>query len=80
MMNLKAAFTAVLLITALASCARVKTVIFISDGDPVRLREPIKSAPVWVAGDGGVWVPGLIDIPAGWYCLPDPAEETPVEE
>jgi hypothetical protein len=46
--------------------------IFVPDGDPARLREPVKNTPVWVMGADGKPVAAKMTIPAGWYCLPDP--------
>lgn len=48
--------------------------IFVPDGAPVRLREPIKGAAVWVQNENGAWVEGTVDLPAGWYALSDPTE------
>lgn len=61
----------VLLVIALliAGCA-VRT-IYIPYGEPVRLREPIRNAKVWVADKSGKETPGEMDLPEGWYCLPD---------
>jgi len=46
-------------------------VILIPPGEPVRLRETIRDAPVWVRDAEGEEVAGVMDLPAGWYCLPD---------
>lgn len=44
--------------------------IYVPDGTPVRLRETIKGAKVWVKDADGQAVPGRMDLPEGWYCLP----------
>jgi hypothetical protein len=44
--------------------------IYVPDGTPVRLRETIHSAKVWVKDADGQAVPGRMDLPEGWYCLP----------
>jgi hypothetical protein len=44
--------------------------IYVPDGTPVRLRETIKGAKVWVKDANGQAVPGRMDLPEGWYCLP----------
>lgn len=48
--------------------------VYVRDGDPVRLREDIKRAEVWVLDDKGDWIEGRITLPEGWYALPDPGE------
>ena len=57
--------------------------VYVSDGEPVRLRETVRSAKVWILDADGKAVPGEMDLPAGWYCLPDPGTEAdapPTEE
>lgn len=49
--------------------------IHVPDGEPVRLRETIREAKVWVMGADGKPVAGQMDLPEGWYCLPVPDEE-----
>ena len=46
--------------------------IYVPDGTPVRLRETVHSAKVWVLDAQGRPVEGMMDLPEGWYCLPDP--------
>jgi hypothetical protein len=53
----------------LTGCVSTKTV-YISDGEPVRIRETIKNAKVWTLDTDGKPVAGKMDIPAGWYALP----------
>jgi hypothetical protein len=45
--------------------------IYVPPGEPVRLRETIQDAKVWVLDASGTPVPGKMDLPSGWYCLPD---------
>jgi len=44
--------------------------IYVPDGTPVRLREPIKKAKIWVLDKDGKAVKGTMDLPEGWYALP----------
>ena len=44
--------------------------IYVSDGEPVRLRETIRGAKVWVKDQQGRTVAGRVDLLEGWYCLP----------
>lgn len=71
----KAAGTGIvlLMLPLLAGCATCT--VYVPDGEPVRLREPVKAAKVWVLGADGKPAPGVMDLPAGWYCLPDPGTE-----
>ena len=46
--------------------------VYIPDGTPVRLRETVKDAKIWVKQKDGNIVPGKMDLPEGWYCLPVP--------
>jgi hypothetical protein len=48
--------------------------IYVPDGEPVRLRETVKGAKVWVLDASGQPTPGVMDLPEGWYCLPVPEE------
>ena len=50
-------------------CART---IYVPDGTPVRLRQTVRGVKVWVLDAGGRPVAGRMDLPEGWYCLPDP--------
>ena len=49
--------------------------IYIPRGEPVRLRETIHNAKVWVKDANGNTVPGRVDLLEGWYCLELPPEE-----
>jgi len=63
-----------------SGCGRVRTVL-VPPGEPVRLREPVKKAKVWVADKDGKEVPGEVTVPAGWYALaPEPEAKAPASE
>lgn len=64
---------AFLCIFFLAGCGT--RTIYVADGEPVRLRETIRGAKVWVKDQHGQNVAGKMDLPEGWYCLAVPAEE-----
>jgi hypothetical protein len=49
--------------------------IYVPSGEPVRLRETIKNAKVWVKDSDGNAVAGEMDLPEGWYALPVDDEE-----
>jgi len=46
--------------------------IYVPDGTPVRLRETVRNAKVWVKDAEGKVVPGRMDLREGWYCLSMP--------
>lgn len=66
-----------LMLVLLAGCKT--TALFVPDGSPVRLRETIKGARVWVQNERGAWIEGKVDLPAGWYCLSN-SEDPTVQE
>lgn len=59
-----------LLATALLLSGCGTRTIYMPSGEPVRLRETIHSAKVWVLDENGRPIPGVMDLPEGWYCLP----------
>jgi len=61
-----------LLLLILPSCAT--RTVYVPDGTPVRLRETVRHTKVWVMDERGQSVPGEMDLPEGWYCLPDEQE------
>ena len=65
---------AVVLILALLPGCGTRT-IYVANGEPVRLRETIRNAKVWVLDVDGKPVAGRMDLPEGWYCLDDPGPE-----
>jgi len=71
----KKIFIAFLLALFLAGC--VNKVVYVPAGDAVKLRETIKKAKVWIKTKDGEIVPGEMDLPNGWFCLPlDEKSET----
>ena len=54
----------------LLTCSGCARTIYIPSGEPVRLRETVKNAKVWVVGQDGKAVAGVMNLPEGWYCLP----------
>ena len=56
----------------LTGCVRT---IYVPHGTPVRLRETVKDAKVWVKDGDGQSVEGRMDLPEGWYALPDDGED-----
>lgn len=64
-----------LLAVAVSGCAG--RTIYVPTGEPVRIRETIIGAKVWVMDAGGRPVAGVMDIPEGWFALPAPE---PVED
>lgn len=61
------------LCVVLASCAT--RTIYVPDGTPVRLRETVKGAKVWVLDKNQEPVATKMNIPEGWYTLPVPDGE-----
>ncbi len=70
----KAAIPLVLVCLLLTGCTSSK-VIYVPDGEPVKIRETIKNAKVWTLDSQGKPVAGKMDIPAGWFALPDTRED-----
>lgn len=58
----------------LNGCRWIQTV-YVPHGQAVRLRETVKRVKVWVRTETGEIVPGKMDLPEGWYCLPKDIEE-----
>ena len=48
--------------------------IYVPHGEPVRLRQTIRGAKVWVMDANGKPTAGKMDLPEGWFCLPDEDE------
>ena len=57
------------LIAALLLCAGCARTVYVPTGEPVRLRETVKRAKVWVMGADGKPVAGVMDLAEGWYVL-----------
>jgi len=66
------------LVLALAlcqGCTWFTRTVYVPHGQAVRLRQEVKDVKVWVKTKEGEIVPGEMDLPEGWFCLPDPGEE-----
>ena len=50
-------------------------IIYVADGEPVKIRETIEDAKVWTLDSSGTPVAGKMDIPAGWFALPETRED-----
>jgi hypothetical protein len=69
--------TALMLIAAsvLSSGCAKQRVLLIPPGEPVQLAEPVK-ARIFVTADGErTESDNRVEIPAGWWALPDPGDE-----
>ena len=69
---------AVALCALLAAGCGVKTV-YIPPGEPVRLRQPVKRAKVWVMDADGNPRASRMTIPEGWYALSLDDKDDPQE-
>lgn len=69
----RTALLAILLLVPLSGCA-VRT-IYVPEGTPVRLRETVKRAKVWIMDQSGQTQAADMDLPEGWYCLSVPQEQ-----
>ncbi len=65
--------TVLLCVLFLSGCGT--RTIYVPHGEPVRLRETIHGAKVWVKDQNGNTVAGRVDLLEGWYCLALPAED-----
>ena len=64
------------MLLVMTGCATTTTrTVYVPDGTPVRLRETVPQVRVWVLDQAGQPVPGQMDLPEGWYCLPDSGDE-----
>lgn len=48
--------------------------VYVPHGAAVRLRETLHQVKIWAKDEKGEFVPGTMDLPEGWYALPDPGE------
>lgn len=60
-----------LYLVAFTGCAHI---VYVPHGQAVRLRKQVDNHEVWVKTKDGDTVAGKMDIPNGWFCLPDPGE------
>jgi hypothetical protein len=65
----------IMILLLLLCCGCSTHTVLIPPGEPVRLRETIRHAKVWVADKDGREIPGVVDLPTGWYALPDPGTD-----
>ena len=63
------------IVVILSIVACTNKVVYVPHGDAVRLRETVKQVKVWVKTKDGEILPGKVDLPNGWYCLPLEDEE-----
>ena len=61
-----------IVVLVLPGCAT--RTIYVASGEPVRLRETVRGAKVWVLDENGEPVAGVMDLPESWNCLPVPEE------
>jgi len=66
----KAARVGVLVVCLVSLSGCFTRTIYVPDGTPVRLRQTIKKAKVWVLDKDGKPVASEMDLPEGWYALP----------
>lgn len=45
--------------------------VYIPDGQPVKLRETLKDVKVWIKTKDGKTEAAVMDIPEGWFAVPD---------
>ncbi len=64
----------------LVGCLSLYRTIYVPHGDAVKLRETIKDVKVWIKTKDGEIIPGKMDLPEGWYCLPLDEESNVVSE
>lgn len=69
-----AAFLALIFAAALLLSGCFTRTIYVPPGKSVRLRETIRGAKIWALDAESKPVAGTIDLPEGWYVLPDVPE------
>ena len=67
----------ILLLTGCGGGTLFTRTIYVPHGTPVRLRETVKDAKVWVKDADGKPIAGKMDLPEGWYALPVDGEDLP---
>jgi hypothetical protein len=70
----QAGWPAALLVLLMVTGCSPRT-IYVPAGEPVRIRETVKDAKVWVLDKDGKPVAGRMDLPESWYALPPEEEE-----
>lgn len=74
--GLLAVQTFLLLIASLGCTPWFTRTVYVPHGTAVRLRETLYDVKIWARDETGTPVPGTMDLPEGWYALPDPGEGT----
>lgn len=67
----------ILLLAVLSACTTHS--VYVPDGTPVRLRETVELAKVWILDAEGIPIASTMDLPEGWYVLPLADEERDTE-
>ena len=49
-------------------------VVYVPYGEPTQLAETVRKVQVWTVDADGKPIRGKMDLPEGWYALPDPGE------
>lgn len=70
MRKIIALFVAALLLAGCAGGLPFTRTVYVPHGTPVRLRETVHDAKVWVKDADGQVIAGRMDLPEGWYVLP----------
>ena len=42
--------------------------VYVPDGQPIMLRQDVRSVKVWALDSKGKPVPGVMDLKEGWFC------------
>ena len=72
---MKKIFLLLNMVFILSSCSYFTRTVYVPHGQAVRLRETVDKVDVWVKTKDGETVAGEMDLPEGWYCLPDEGDE-----
>ena len=62
-----------------SGCLTRRDAVYLSRGDPVRLRQTVRSVKVWVYGQSGRLQEAVIDLPEGSYVVADLDQPTVAE-
>ena len=69
-----AGWSVILALTVLPASGCFIKSVYVPHGEPVRLRETVEDAKIWVMTADGPRA-STMDLPEGWYCLPLDEEE-----
>jgi len=70
---LRTALVAAICASGFSSACGTRAIV-IPPGEPVRLRQTVKRVKVWAADAKGKEIPAVVDLPEGWWALPDPGK------